>query len=97
MTARRVLHGFPPFLLMFLRLSHCTLSISSSKGKFGSYIWSCPILLFVTVIKIMTNSNLYRKLSIWLTCSDHSPTLREAKSGTQGRNLEAKTKTETME
>ena len=41
--------------------------------------------------------NLRMKGGIWLTCTEHSLSLREVQAATQGRNLEAGTEAEAME
>lgn len=43
----------------------------------------CFSLLSAVLINTMAKSNEWRKGFIWLTCSDHSPSLREAKAGTR--------------
>lgn len=55
---------------------------------------TCYNLFSVAVKNIMTKSKLRRKGFILLILPHHSPSLKEASIGTQGRNLEAKNKVE---
>ena len=45
----------------------------------------------------MAESNFRRKGFIWLTFPDHSPNMREARTGAPGRKLEAETEAEPIE
>ena len=44
----------------------------------------------------MTYSSMRKEGCVWFILPCHSPSLREIRAGTQGRNLEARTEAETM-
>lgn len=54
-------------------------------------------LLSATVIKHLIKNNLRTRRFIWLTCTNHSRSSREARAGTQGKTLETRAEVEVMQ